>query len=95
MDKSVHIPGAPEYIATPITPQAMVAHGLMILNRQHGGCYDRGSADSYYRRPPNPHKYPMGTYNGDPVTELTADEVAAYMKGYMDNEQSGDFKDWG
>jgi hypothetical protein len=37
----------------------------------------------------------MGTYKGEPVTELTADEVAAYMKGYMDNEQSGDFKDWG
>jgi hypothetical protein len=26
---------------------------------------------------------------------LTADEVAAYMQGYMDNEASGDFKDWG
>jgi hypothetical protein len=37
----------------------------------------------------------MGTYNGEPVTELTADEVAAYMQGYMDNERSGDFKDWG
>jgi hypothetical protein len=37
----------------------------------------------------------MGTYNGEPVTELTADEVAAYMQGYMDNEASGDFKDWG
>jgi hypothetical protein len=67
----------------------------MVIDRVHGGCYDRGSADSYYRRPARPHKYPMGTYNGEPVTELTADEVTAYMQGYMDNERSGDFKDWG
>ena len=65
------------------------------MNKTHGSPYDRGSADSYYRRPARPHKYPNGTYNGKPVTELTADEVATYMQGYMDNEKSGDFKDWG
>ena len=67
----------------------------VVYQQQHGNWFDRGSADSYYRRPARPHKYPMGTYNGEPVTELTADEVAAYMQGYMDNEASGDFKDWG
>jgi len=67
----------------------------MVIDRTHGGCYDRGSADSYYRRPPKPHKYPNGTYIGEAVTDLTAEEVAAYMQGYMDNEQLGDFKDWG
>jgi hypothetical protein len=95
MDKSVHIPGAPEHTATPITINDMMAKALVILDREHGGCYDRGSADSYYRRPARPHKYPQGTYNGEPVTDLTPEEVQAYMKGYMDNEQSGDFKDWG
>ena len=25
------------------------------IDTRHGGPYDRGSADSYYRRPRNPH----------------------------------------
>ena len=29
----------------------------MEINRRHGGPYDRGSADSYYRRPPRPHYF--------------------------------------
>jgi hypothetical protein len=95
MDKSVHIPGAPESTATPITINDMVARAQVILDRQHGGCFDRGSADSYYHRPRNPHKYPQGTYNGDRVTDLTPEEVAAYHAGYDWNEQYGDKKDWG
>jgi len=66
----------------------------VVIDRTHGGCYDRGSADSYYRRPATPHKYPAGTYRGEPVTALTEAEVAEYMQGYMDNERSGNFKDW-
>ena len=63
-------------------------------DQQHGGAYDRGSADSYYHRPRNPHKYPLGTYNGNPVTDLAPEEVAAYHAGYDWNEQFGDKKDW-
>ena len=60
----------------------------------HGSLYDRGSADSYYRRPMKPHYYPEGSYNGEAVTDLTDEEIAVYMQGYFDNERSGDFKDW-
>jgi hypothetical protein len=72
---------------------------MLIANPQfdrerHGGLYDRGSADSYYHRPRRPHWYPEGTYNGDPVTELTAEEIAEYMAGYDHNEQFGDKKEW-
>ena len=67
----------------------------MVIDRTHGGCWDRGSADSYYRRPASPHKYPAGTYNGECVTDLTEAEVAEYMAGYQHNEDLGDFKDWG
>ena len=63
--------------------------------QKHGNPFDRGSADSYYHRPRNPHKYPNGTYNGEPVTDLTPEEVAAYHAGYDWNEQFGDKKDWG
>lgn len=58
----------------------------------HGSLYDRGSADSYYGRGPRPHWYPHGTGMGEPVTDLTTEEVAEYMAGY--NEET-DRKDWG
>ena len=60
----------------------------------HGNAFDRGSADSYYGRPRQPHYYPKGTYNGDPVTDLTNDELEAYHAGYDYNEQHGDKKSW-
>lgn len=62
----------------------------------HGSPYDRGSADSYYRRGMNPHYYPMGTYNGERIEEkdMTEAEIDAYNKGYADNEKDGDYKEW-
>ena len=63
----------------------------------HGSPFDRGSADSYYGRPWNPHKWPEGTYHGKRVDkeDLTPDEVKAYHAGYEYNEDFGDKKDWG
>lgn len=63
-------------------------------NHEHGGCFDRGSADSYYGRPRDPHKYPMGTGHGDKVTDLTEAELEAYHAGYDYNEEYGDKKSW-
>ena len=63
--------------------------------KQHGSLYDRGRADSYYGRPRDPHWYPKGSYNGDKVTELSAEELSEYLAGYEYNEQHGDKKDWG
>ena len=60
----------------------------------HGNAFDRGSADSYYGRPRQPHYYPKGTYKGERVTELTNDEMEAYHAGYDYNEQHGDKKNW-
>lgn len=60
----------------------------------NGGPFDRGAADSYYRRPRAPHKYPDGTYNGERITDLTEEEREAYHAGFDDNEESGSFKDW-
>jgi len=62
---------------------------------RHGGLFDRGGADSYYRRGRQPHWYPEGTGNGARVTDLTAEEIAEYMAGFDDNEKLGDHKDWG
>ncbi len=61
---------------------------------RHGGLWERGGADSYYRRGPEPHWYPEGTYVGQKITELTPAEIAEYMAGYEYNEKSGCHKEW-
>ena len=65
-------------------------------DQRHGGPYDRGAADAYYRRPYNPHFYPGDTYKGPriPLEAMTDAEIAAYTAGYNDQEQSGEFKQW-
>ena len=69
----------------------------MIYDPRHGGPQDRGSADSYYGRGFNPHYYVGATYSSDRVelADMTPEEIAAYTKGYNDNEDEGNFKDWG
>lgn len=51
---------------------------------KNGSLYDRGGADAYYGRPSNPHWYPNGSYNGDPVTDLSPEEIEEYMAGFND-----------
>lgn len=62
----------------------------------HGSPYDRGSADSYYRRGRQPHWYPNGTGNLPRIdqADMTVDEIKAYNAGYDDNEREGNHKDW-
>ena len=64
---------------------------------RHGGPFDRGSADSYYHRPRKPHFYVEGTSTSPMVSEseMTPEEIRAYLAGYQYNEQFGDKKDWG
>lgn len=61
---------------------------------KHGSPRDRGSADAYYGRRPEPHYWPNGTLHGYKVTaeDMTAEEIADYYDGY-DNEDNR--KDWG
>ena len=60
--------------------------------RIHGSPTDRGSADRYYGRARNPHKWPEGTGHGERVTKLTFAEICEYNKAYDDET---DRKDWG
>ena len=64
------------------------------FDKRHGGAWDRGSADSYYRRPYKPHKYVAGTGTSERVESLSADDLAAYKAGWNYNEELGDFKEW-
>ena len=54
-------------------------------NVAHGGPYDRGRADAHLNRKPDPHKYPLGTYNGERVVLTCPKEIAAYFAGYLDH----------
>ena len=45
---------------------------------RHGGAFDRGSADSYYHRPRNPHYFKGDTHNSALVEDLSPEEVEAY-----------------
>jgi|TARA_B110000046_G_scaffold167629_1_gene185416 hypothetical protein len=69
----------------------------MEYDDRHGGPYDRGGADSYYRRGFKPHYYSGASMQSEEIPEalMTTIEVDAYRAGYNDNEELGDFKDWG
>jgi hypothetical protein len=61
------------------------------MNKSDGSPYDRGSADSYYRRRQTPNKM-IGNYiiwlkPGTP-------EWDEYLAGYRDNEALQNWKDW-
>ena len=57
----------------------------------HGSPYDRGSADYYYWRPRDPHKYPEGTGRGERVTLTDPEEIEAYNAGYDEETDRKDF----
>ena len=67
-----------------------------MFDRSHGSPFDRGSADSYYGRPLDPHWYPEGSYEGDRVeaNDMHGIQLRAYAMGYEFNERFGDKKDW-
>lgn len=68
----------------------------MKYDTRHGGPYDRGGSDSYYRRGCTPHYYKGGTGTSELVSEvqMTPEEIEAYLSGFKDNETRGDFKDY-
>lgn len=69
----------------------------MTFDERHGGPYDRGSADAYYRRGYCPHYYKGATGFSDlvPQHHMTDEEIQAYDAGWQYQVKSGDFKDWG
>jgi hypothetical protein len=68
----------------------------MDINTRHGGPYDRGRADSYYRRGRKPHYFKGDTYNSDIVTEerMTLEEINEYYFGFDENEADQNFKEY-
>lgn len=69
---------------------------MVKYDTRHGGPYDRGSADSYYRRPFRPHYFVGATYQSREVEmlDMTPEEIDAYTAGFNDNERDGEFKEY-
>lgn len=65
-------------------------------DKRHGGPFDRGSADYYYRRVPNPHYYTGGSYMTEMVEahDMSEDEIEAYYAGYAEAKDLGILKEW-
>ena len=65
--------------------------------KKHGGPYDRGAADAWYSRAPEPHHYPNGSYS-EPLIEREAmsdSELEAYWAGYTIHEADPGYrKEW-
>lgn len=63
-------------------------------DKRHGGPWDRGNADSYYRRRREPHYFVGGTHDSPRIDEsnMTREEIDAYNAGFDDNESEGNFK---
>jgi len=66
------------------------------FDRTHGSPFDRGSADSHYGRPKQPHWYPEGSYRGKRIEaeDMHGIQLRAYAMGYEYNEEFGDKKSW-
>ena len=58
---------------------------------RNGSLYDRGSADSFYCRPRDPHWWTAGTMIGEKIVNLTEEEIFEYHLGYTENT---DFKQY-
>ena len=82
----------PEITAKELTVRNLM--GWQWVRENHGSLFDRGSADSYYGRPPEPHYGGVGGDSGERVWVQDALDVAEYMAGYNWNEQHGDKKSW-
>jgi len=69
----------------------------MRLDRGHGSPYDRGSADSYYQRSFRPHYFVGDTHRSEEIqqSDMSLEECQEYIRGWQDNQASGNFKDWG
>jgi hypothetical protein len=65
-----------------------------MYDKSHGSFFDRGSADSYYHRPRDPHRGGVGGDSGPRIDAKFESDIQAYHAGYDYNEQFGGKKNW-
>ncbi len=81
-------PHSPHKARTACTPHEFRHKKGHTMDQAHGSPFDRGSADSWYRRQAIPHYM----INGARIEEvdMTAAQIAEYEAGYEDNEKQTD-----
>ena len=62
---------------------------IQMFDREHGSFFDRGSADSYYHRPRDPHRGGVGGDSGPRIEAIHESDIHAYNAGYDYNEEYG------
>lgn len=84
----------PEVVIAPqtLSPYQKARLEAEQYDQSHGSFFDRGSADSYYGRPINPHRGGVGGDSGPRLEPKTIEDVQAYNAGYAFNELYGDKK---
>ena len=68
--------------------------GYEWVRENHGSLFDRGAADSYYSRLPEPHYGGVGGESGKRNDVFSSEEIEEYMAGFDHNEGSGLKKDY-
>lgn len=65
--------------------------------KKHGLPFDRGAADAWYARGPEPHYWTEGSYGGEQITkdQMDSEELEAYYAGYYIHEDDPGYrKEW-
>lgn len=62
--------------------------------KRHGGAYDRGMADSWYRRGKDPHFYVGASLTSERVgiNDMSDEAIKAYHAGFDENEEADNHK---
>ena len=65
-----------------------------LYDQRHGGPFDRGAADSYYRRGYNPHCYEGATQMSPRIERdsMTKEDIQAYTAGFL--QAQDDLLNW-
>ena len=62
------------------------------MDKRQGSPYDRGAADVYYHRPPDPHYYKLGRASQRVEKKDMSDEQRAeYLLGHYEEHDRKDF----
>jgi len=74
----------------------MIVYNGKEYDNRHGGPFDRGAADSYYRVPRRPHFFSDATRRSEEIEErfMTKAQIDEYLAGYSWNESMYQHKVW-
>jgi len=82
-----------EFVEPPMTYEQAKAESSH-YDQSHGSFFDRGSADSWYSRPRDPHRGGVGGVSGPRIEARNPQDIEAYHAGYNFNELWGGKKSW-